>query len=75
MTMQCKSLTMPALAETLHDFASGYLDQPVMDETNLAGAWDFTLKWTSHDELQKQGRRRHLDLHGRGKSSWASGSN
>ena len=42
----CKHLTMPALADTLHNFAGGYLDQPVVDETNLAGAWDFTIKWT-----------------------------
>jgi uncharacterized protein (TIGR03435 family) len=54
-TVNCKNLTMPALADTLHDFAGGYLDQPVVDETNLAGAWDFTIKWTGHDELAKQG--------------------
>ena len=54
-TLNCKNLTMPALAQTLHDFAGGYLDQPVVDETKLAGEWDFTIKWTGHDELQKQG--------------------
>jgi uncharacterized protein (TIGR03435 family) len=53
--INCKNLTMTALAETLHDFAGGYLDQPVVDETNLAGTWDFTIKWTGHDELAKQG--------------------
>ncbi len=26
-----------------------------MDETNLAGAWDFTIKWTSRNQLEKQG--------------------
>jgi uncharacterized protein (TIGR03435 family) len=54
-TVNCKHLTMAALADTLHDFAGGYLDQPVIDETNLAGAWDFTIKWTSRDQLEKQG--------------------
>jgi uncharacterized protein (TIGR03435 family) len=54
-TVNCKNLTMDALAETLHDFAGGYLDQPVVDETNLAGAWDFTIKWTGRDQLEKQG--------------------
>jgi uncharacterized protein (TIGR03435 family) len=54
-TVICKNLTMPALADTLHNFAGGYLDQPVIDETNLAGAWDFTLKWTGRGQLEKQG--------------------
>jgi uncharacterized protein (TIGR03435 family) len=54
-TIACKNITMPALADTLHDFAGGYLNQPVVDETNLAGAWDFTIKWTGRDELAKQG--------------------
>jgi uncharacterized protein (TIGR03435 family) len=54
-TVNCKSLTMAALADTLHNFAGGYLDQPVIDETNLAGAWSFTIKWTGRGQLEKQG--------------------
>ena len=54
-TVNCKNLTMAALADTLHNFAGGYLNQPVVDETNLAGTWDFTIKWTSRDQLEKQG--------------------
>jgi uncharacterized protein (TIGR03435 family) len=54
-TVNCKNLTMAALADTLHNFAGGYLDQPVVDETNLAGAWDFTIKWTGRGDLEKQG--------------------
>jgi uncharacterized protein (TIGR03435 family) len=53
--VNCKHLTMAALADTLHLFAGGYLEQPVVDETKLEGAWDFTLKWTPKDQLQKQG--------------------
>ena len=53
--VNCKGLTMAALADTLHNFAGDYLDQPVIDETNLAGSWDFTLKWTRHGQLDKQG--------------------
>jgi len=54
-TLNCKNLTMAALADTLHDFAGGYIDQPVLDETNLPGTWDFTIKWTGRGQLEKQG--------------------
>ena len=53
--INCKSLTMAAFADTLRLFAGGYLDQPVLDGTNLAGAWDFTVKWTGRDQLEQQG--------------------
>jgi uncharacterized protein (TIGR03435 family) len=55
LTVNCKNLTMAALADTLHNFAGGYLDQPVVDETKLAGGWDFTIKWTGRGQLEKQG--------------------
>ena len=54
-TINCKNMTMAAFADTLHQFAGGYLDQPVIDETNLTEAWDFTLKWTGRGQLEKQG--------------------
>jgi len=54
-TMNCKNLSMAALADTLHGVAGGYLDQPVVDETNLAGAWNFSIKWTGRGQLEKQG--------------------
>jgi hypothetical protein len=31
------------------------IDQPVVDETNLPGAWSFTIKWTGRDQLERQG--------------------
>ena len=54
-TLNCKHLAMSDLANTLHDFAGGYIDQPVVDETHLDTAYDFTLKWTPKDDLAKQG--------------------
>jgi uncharacterized protein (TIGR03435 family) len=53
--LKCTGLTMAALADTLQNVPGGYIDQPVIDETKLAGAWDFTLKWTSRGQLEKQG--------------------
>jgi uncharacterized protein (TIGR03435 family) len=52
--VNCTSLTMAAFADTLRNFG-GYLDQPVIDETNLAGAWNFTIKWTGRNQLETQG--------------------
>ena len=53
--INCKGLTMAAFADTLRNFAGGYLDQPVVDDTKLTGGWDFTLKWTGRGNLEKQG--------------------
>jgi uncharacterized protein (TIGR03435 family) len=46
---------LPAINATMADFAgvmqSAVLDRPVVDQTGLAGRWDFTLLWTP-DEFQ-----------------------
>ena len=39
LSIECKGLTMAALAETLRGFAGGYLNLPVVDKTNLPGTW------------------------------------
>ncbi len=36
LTVNCRNLTMEALADSLHNFAGPYLAQPVVDETKLA---------------------------------------
>jgi uncharacterized protein (TIGR03435 family) len=51
----CHSTTMETLATNLHDWAGGYLTNPVVDSTGLKGAWDFDIKWTGRGQLQKAG--------------------
>jgi uncharacterized protein (TIGR03435 family) len=53
--VSCHNLTSAAIAETLRQIAGGYLDKPVVDQTALEGAWDFTLKWTSRGQLAAAG--------------------
>lgn len=51
----CHHTTMAELANNLHDWASGYLDKPVVDSTGLKGSYDFDIKWTGRGQLQKAG--------------------
>jgi uncharacterized protein (TIGR03435 family) len=47
----CHGLTMAAFASQLSGAAGDYLNGPVVDDTKLEGAWDFTLKWTPRGRL------------------------
>jgi len=49
------NLTSAAIAENLRQIAGGYVDRPVLDQTNLEGSWDFTLKWTARGQLAAAG--------------------
>ncbi|HWW96560.1 MAG TPA: TIGR03435 family protein [Edaphobacter sp.] len=51
----CHNTTMEAFAKDLHDWAGGYLTDPVVDSTGLKGAWDFDIKWTGKGQLQRAG--------------------
>jgi uncharacterized protein (TIGR03435 family) len=42
----CRNTTMAQLAEALQKASMADLTHPVIDETGLKGAWDFTLTWT-----------------------------
>lgn len=51
----CKNETMAKFAEDIHDMAGGYLNKPVVDATDLKGAYDFTLTWTPRGALSAAG--------------------
>jgi uncharacterized protein (TIGR03435 family) len=48
MNMACRGVSMASLAEQLPKMAGQYFpdNQPVVNETGIAGDWDFDLKWT-----------------------------
>ena len=51
----CHGLTMQSFAAQLGPAAGDYLTGPVVDDTKLEGAWDFTLKWTPRGRLAAAG--------------------
>jgi bla regulator protein blaR1 len=42
----CHQMTMALLADTLQEIAARDIDAPVVNQTALPGAYDFTLEWT-----------------------------
>ena len=47
----CHGITMDMLASLLGGAAGDYLEYPVVNNTKLEGAWDFTVKWTPRSSL------------------------
>lgn len=51
----CHGITMEVFASLLSAAAGDYLESPVVNNTQLEGAWDFTLKWTPRSSLAAAG--------------------
>lgn len=51
MLLTCTNVTMAQAAEELPHFAAYYLYFPPADKTGLKGGWDFTLNWSSGDNM------------------------
>ncbi len=55
-TISCHSVTLEAFTKQLPTFASDYFFHiSMVDQTGLEGSWDFTLQWTTLNQLQSAG--------------------
>lgn len=54
-SLACRNTTMAQLAEQLQPIGGIYIPHPVIDATELTGAWDFVLNWSPPHLLQGGG--------------------
>jgi uncharacterized protein (TIGR03435 family) len=50
--LNCQNMTMARFADMLQSLAPGYIHAPVLDATNLPGAWDFTFSFSTVGQLR-----------------------
>lgn len=53
--LQCRHMSMSAFAHELPGYANRYVDKRIVDETQLSGAWEFTLEWTPFAQVESEG--------------------
>ena len=53
--LDCQGIPASELADDLRGWAGNYLQNPVVDQTGLTGAYDFELKWTGRGQLARAG--------------------
>lgn len=53
----CTNITMAQFADKLQGVARGYLDHPVVDLTELPGAYDFVVSWSPVGRVMGRGGR------------------
>ena len=51
----CQNLTMADFAARIRNIAGTYVNRPVVDQTRLAGAWDFRITFTARQLLSLAG--------------------
>lgn len=60
----CKATTMAQFGEQFHQYANGYLDHAVVDETGLTDRFNFEISWTPRGKLQAAGGAKPADGNG-----------
>jgi uncharacterized protein (TIGR03435 family) len=53
--LTCQQETMAAFAHELPQYAGGYVTTTVVDQTSLAGAWDFKVEWSPFAQIESNG--------------------
>ncbi len=53
--LTCRNMTMMQFAAMLQSQAGGYIHTPVLDATGIEGSYDFTLSFSSSEQLQSGG--------------------